>query len=112
MSLELVNSWGLPPPIPHMGPSCQRGLPEALLLEESGKKKEPKPKLFGPDIFGWGGGFAREGVGAKKFGMCFETQENQTFWRDILGFCRDTPGCPKTAAKSLRKKGLCSILVP
>ena len=40
----------------------------------SGKKKEPKPKLFGPDIFGWGGGFPREGVGAKKFGMSFETQ--------------------------------------
>ena len=59
------------------------------------KKKEPKPKLFGPDIFGWGGGLSREGVGAKKFGMSFETQGNQTFWRDIPGFCRDI---------SLRKK--------
>ena len=25
-----------------------------LLFFFSGKKKEPKPKLFGPDIFGWG----------------------------------------------------------
>ena len=56
------------------------------------KKKEPKPKLFGPDIFGWGGGLPREGVGAKKFGMSFETQGNQTFWRDMPGFCRDIPG--------------------
>ena len=35
----------------------------------SGKKKEPKPKLFDPDIFGWGGGHPRAGVGTKKFGM-------------------------------------------
>ena len=74
----------------------------------SGKKKEPKPKLFGPDISRWGGGLPREGVGAKKFGMSFETQGNQTFGRDIPGFCWDIPGCPK----SLRKRGLCSILVP
>ena len=56
-----------------------------LLVPKSGKKKEPKPKLFGPDIVGWGGGLPREGVGAKKFGMSFETQGKQTFWRDIPG---------------------------
>ena len=33
------------------------------------KKKEPKPKLFGPDILRWGGDLSREGVGAKKVGM-------------------------------------------
>ena len=49
------------------------------------KKKEPKPKLFGPDIFGMGGGLPREGMGAKKFGISLKTQENQTFWRDIPG---------------------------
>ena len=27
-----------------------------------GKKKEPKPKLFGLDMFGWGGRLPREGV--------------------------------------------------
>ena len=47
---------------------------------------EPKPKLCGPDIFGWGGALPREGVGTKKFGMSFETHGKQTFWRDIPGF--------------------------
>ena len=54
---------------------------------KSGKKK-PRPKLFGPDIFGWGGGLPRGGVGA---GMSFETQENQTFG-GICRDCRDIPG--------------------
>ena len=67
----------------------------------SGKKKEPKPKLFGPDIFGWGGGLPREGVGAKKFGMSFETQGNQTFWRDIPGFCRGFLGAPEKFEKKV-----------
>ena len=71
--------------------------PNSLL---SGKKKEPKPKLFGPDIFGWDRGLRREG-GAKKFGMSFETQGNQTFWRDIPGFFQDIPGAPE---KFERKK--------
>ena len=74
----------------------------------SGKKKEPKLKLFGPDIFGWGGGLPREGVGAKKFGMPLETREIKLFGRDILGFAGKPWGCPK----SLRKECLCSILVP
>ena len=29
---------------------------------------------LGPDLFRWGGGRPREGVGAKKFGMPLETQ--------------------------------------
>ena len=46
----------------------------------SGKKKEHKPRLFGPDIpCEVGGGLPREGAGAKKFGMSLETQQNQTF---------------------------------
>ena len=67
----------------------------------AGKKKEPKPKLFGPDIFGWGEGLSRKGVGAKKFGMSFETQGNQTFWRDIPGFWRDIPGVPEKFEKKV-----------
>ena len=47
---------------------------KGLAALRSGKKKEPKPKLFGPGIFGWGGGLPLEGVGAKKFGTSFETQ--------------------------------------
>ena len=67
---------------------------------QSGKKKEPKPKLFGPDIFGWGRGLPREGVGAKTFGMPLETREIKLFWRDIPGFCRDIPGVPEKFEKN------------
>ena len=73
-----------------------------MSLEEgkSGKRKEPKPKLFGLDILGCRGGLhVREGVGAKKLGMSFETQGNQTFWRDIPGFRRDVPGAPEKFEK-------------
>ena len=33
------------------------------------RKRNLNPKVFGPDIFGWGRGLPRELVGAKKFGM-------------------------------------------
>ena len=58
------------------------------------KKKEPKPKLFGPDIFGWGGGLPREGVGAKKFDMSFETQKNK-FFGGYPGILPGYPGGPQ-----------------
>ena len=74
----------------------------------SGKRKEPKPKLLGPDIFGWGGGLSREGVGAEKFGMSLETREIKLFWWDIAGFCWDIPAVPE----KFEKKCLCSILGP
>ena len=61
----------------------------------SGKTKEPKPKLFGPDILGWGGGLPREGVGAEKFGMSLETRETKLSWRDIPGFWRDITAVPE-----------------
>ena len=74
---------------------------KTLLLKHYYRRqgKEPEPKLFGPDIFGWGGGLPREGVGVKKFGRSFETHENQFFFRDILGFCRDIPGVPEKFEK-------------
>ena len=65
----------------------------------SGTKKEPKPKLLSPDIFRWGGGLPREGVGAKKFGMSLEAQGIKLFWRDIRGFCRDIPEAPEKFEK-------------
>ena len=74
----------------------------------SDKKKEPKPKLFGPDIFRWGGGLPCEGVGAEKFGMSLETKETKLFWRDNPGFCWDIPEVPE----KFEKKSLCSIFVP
>ena len=64
-----------------------------------GKKNEPKPKLFGPDIFGWGGGLPREGVGPEKFDMSIETRETKLFWLDIPGFCRDIPEAPEKFEK-------------
>ena len=69
--------------------------------EHSGTKKEPKPKLLSPDIFWWGGGLPREGVGAKKFGMSLETQGIKLFWRDIPGFCRDIPEVPEKLEKKM-----------
>ena len=69
------------------------------LLHHSGKTKEPKLKLLGPDIFRWGGDLQREGVGAKKLGMSLETREIKLFGRDIPGFA----GISWWRMKSLRK---------
>ena len=67
--------------VPHEGHS-------GLVRER--KRKEHKPKLLSLDIFRWGRGLPREGVGAKKFGTPPRNQGNQIFfWRDIPGFCRD-----------------------
>ena len=84
----------------------QGDLFEALI---SGKKKEPKPKLLGPDISGWGGGLPREGVGAEKFGVSLEARQTKLFWRGIPGFCRDILEVPE---KFETKKKLCSIFIP
>ena len=61
--------------------------------------------LFGPDIFSWGGGPPREGVGAQKFGMSFETQRSKTFG----GISRNFAGISRRCPKSSRKKSLCLI---
>ena len=50
-----------------------------LFEEQSGKKKEPKPKLFGPDIFRWGGGLPREWGGSQTVRYVPRNQGNQTF---------------------------------
>ena len=67
--------------------SCQ-----GVWTSNSGKKKEHKTKLLGLGTFRWGRGLPRERVGAKKFGMCFETQGNRTLGRDIPGFQTGYPG--------------------
>ena len=74
---------------------------DSILRIPSGTKKEPKPKLLSPDIFWWGGGLPREGVGAKKFGMSLETQGIKLLWRDIPGFCRDIPAAPEKFEKKM-----------
>ena len=76
-------------------------LTEGWGMLSSGTKKEPKPKLLSPDIFWWGGGLPREGVGAKKFGMSLKTQGMKLFWRDIPGFCRDIPEAPEKFEKKM-----------
>ena len=83
--------------------SVQKVCAKRVRAHFSGKKKEPKPKLLGPDILGWGGGLPREGGGGKKFGMSLETREIKLFWRDIPGFCRP---------EKFEKKSLGSIFVP
>ena len=76
--------------------ACRNRSPVAFVscTPKSGRKKEPKPKLFGPDIFQWGRGLPRERVVAKKFDKSLEAREIKLFGWDIPGFCRD----------SLRKK--------
>ena len=61
----------------------------------SGTKKEYKPRLLSPDIFRWGRGLPREGVGAKKFGMSLETREIKLFG----GISREIPGAPEKFEK-------------
>ena len=69
---------------------------------DKNQAREKEHKLLGPDIFRWGRGLPREGVGAKKFGMSFESQGNQTSGRGFsLDFCRDIPKGPE---KFERKK--------
>ena len=65
------------------------------IQRNSGEKKDPKPKLFGPDILWRGGVLPRERAGAKKFGMSLETREIKLSGRDILGFCWDIPAVPE-----------------
>ena len=73
------------------------------------KKSTNKPKLLSPNIFRWGRGLPREGVGAKKFGMSLETREINFLGRAIPGFCWDIRAAPE---KFEKKKSLCSTHGP
>ena len=73
------------------------------------RKRNPNPNYLVRISSGGVGVFHAEGVGAKKFGMSFETQGNQTFWRDIPGFLA---GISRRRPKSLRTKSSCSIFGP
>ena len=64
----------------------------------SGKKKEPKPKLFGPDIFQWSRGLPRERVGGQKARYVPGNQGSQTFWAG-WDFAGDMPGVPEKFEK-------------
>ena len=85
-------------------------LTRCLSLPNNQKKRRrnPNPNFFVRISSVGVGVFHVKGWGAKKFGMSFETQGNQTSWRDISGFL---PGITRGCPKSVRKK-LCSIFVP
>ena len=75
-----------------------------------GKKKGHRPKLLGQDLFQWGVGLPREGVGGKKLGISLKTHGHQTVGRDIPGFFAGVSwGHPKSL---MRRKRLWSIFVP
>ena len=61
----------------------------------SGKKKEPKPKLFGPDIFGWGGGLPREGVGPKSLVCPSKSRQTKLSGRTSRDFAGISRGARK-----------------
>ena len=48
--------------------------------KKSGKKKEHKLKLLGPDLFQWEGVFHVNGAGVKKFGLSFEAHGEHTYF--------------------------------
>ena len=62
------------------------------LKNKQRRKREPKPKLCGPDIFHWGRGLPRERVGAKKVRYVPRNQGNQTFWAGYPGILPGYPG--------------------
>ena len=51
------------------------------------EEKRAQTQTSESDIFRWGRGLPREGVGAKRFGMSLETREFKLFRRYFSGFC-------------------------
>ena len=70
----------------------------------SGKRKESKPKLFCPDIFGWAGGLPREGVGAKNSVCPSKPRGTKLFGGISRDFCRDISGVLSRTLKSTKIK--------
>ena len=76
-----------------------------LLVRE---EKEPKPKLFVPDIFRLGRGLHAQGWGPKS-SICASKPVNQTFGRDIPGFCWDIPAVPEKFERKLFAVNSCPL---
>ena len=55
------------------------------------RKRNPNQNFWVRISSGGVGVFHVRGLGAKKFGMSFETHETQAFWRVILGFLAGYP---------------------
>ena len=78
--METAKMWKMLRALGAVHTSDERAsLGDTNLREEKGTRTQ----TFGPDIFRWGGGLPREGVGAKKFGMSLESREIKLFGRDI-----------------------------
>ena len=75
---------------------------------QSGKKKEPKPKLFGPDIFQWGRGLPRERVWGQKSSICPSKPGKSN---SLGGISLDFAGISRGRPKSLREKKFVTVCV-
>ena len=71
-----------------------------LIIQASKKEHKPKP-IESTDIFWWGRGLPREGVGAKEFDMSLEAKQIKLFWWDIT---RDFVGISGKCPKSYHEK--------
>ena len=78
-----------------MHTACECRLHNHRQQRTSGKRQEAKPELSGPDTLWWGRGLPREGVGAKKFGMTFQTKGNRVFAGISLDFAGISWSCQK-----------------
>ena len=65
--------------------------------------KEPKPKHFGPDIFGGGGVFHVKGWGPKSSACPSKPRDTKHFG----GISRDFAGISQVRPKSLKRKKVC-----
>ena len=72
---------------------------------DSGKKKELKPKLFGPDIFRWGS-LPREGVGANSSVCPSKPRKTKLFGGISRDFWRDIPEVPEKFEVSVQFSAL------
>ena len=61
---------------------------EEFSWTESGKKKEPQPKLFGPGVFGWGWASSTWRGGGQKVQHVLKTQEKTNFLGGYPGGAR------------------------
>ena len=76
-----------------------------LSSPNSGKKKEPKPKHFGPDIFGWGGVLPGEGGGGQKVQFVLRSPGKPNFLAGCLRiFAGMSQGRPKSFSERKKKK--------
>ena len=78
------------------------------ILFNQGRKRNPNPNFLVRIPSGRVGVFHVKGWGPKSSVCHSKPRETKLFGGISRDFCRDIPGC----LKSLRKKSLCSILVP